>query len=141
VPKAWCVHKARQVITEYRDYIVLVYFVNVIVLSQYRTSNFVNVIVLSQYRTSNFQHVRVVQPCGNCSLDVLKILEIKASHWPLLSPFILTMHKRKVIHARYSDWTEILCETVFPQIDSSMENIKHIFYLFVCTTVGGNITY
>jgi len=75
----------------------------------------------------------VVQPDGNCSLDVLKILEIK---WPLLSPLILTIYKRKVIHARYSDWTEILCETVFPQIDSRIENIKHIFYFFMCTTVS-----
>jgi len=33
VPMAWCVHKARQVIPEYRDNIVLVYFVDVIVLS------------------------------------------------------------------------------------------------------------
>lgn len=127
MPKAWCVHKARQVIPEYRDNIVLVYFVNVI--------------VLSQHRTSNCQYICVVEPVGNCSLHVLKILEIKASIWPLLSPFILTLYKRKVIHARYSDWAEILCETVFPQIVSGIENIKHIFYLFVCTTVGVKITY
>jgi len=81
----------------------------------------------------------VVEPDGNCSLDVLKILEIKASHWPLLSPLILTIYKRKVIHARYSDWTEILFETVFPQTDSRIENIKHIFYFFMCTTVSVNI--
>jgi hypothetical protein len=83
----------------------------------------------------------MVEPVGNCSLHVLKILEIKDFLWPLLSPFILTLYKRKVIHARYSDRTEMLCETVFPQTDSRIENIKHIFYFFVCTTVGVSITY
>lgn len=110
VPKARCVHKVRQVLSEYKDNIVLVYTADVI--------------VLSQYRMSNCQHVHVVESNGICSLDVLKIFKIKASHWSRLSPFILTIYKQKVIHARYTDLTEILRETVFPQIDSRLENTK-----------------
>jgi hypothetical protein len=54
----YSVHKVRQVIFEYKDNIVLVYCVDVI--------------VLSQYKMSNCQHVHVVESCGNCSLNVLK---------------------------------------------------------------------
>jgi hypothetical protein len=54
----YSVHKVRQVIFEYKDNIVLVYCVDVI--------------VLSQYSVSNCQYVRVVESGGNCRLHVLK---------------------------------------------------------------------